>query len=215
VFAVESETGNAFDELDGVLLSIVANQVASAIDNARLHQQEIERSAELDKAVDELSQLNKTLESKVDERTSDLSRALKEVKREKLLSEGLLNRMGPPEVIPAMMEDKLEAEKIYATLMLTDLENFTEFTSGMEADKIFSRLNHYFSWAADIMTRYRGYLNKNNGAGIMALLGAPNGNATHPTDAISVGLALQSEVREHIPLNMRIGISHRPARPAE
>jgi len=30
VFAVESEKGNAFDELDGVLLSIVANQVASA-----------------------------------------------------------------------------------------------------------------------------------------------------------------------------------------
>ena len=72
VFAVESKKGNAFDELDGVLLSIVANQVASAIDNARLHQQEMERSAELDKAVDELSHLNETLEAKVDERTSDL-----------------------------------------------------------------------------------------------------------------------------------------------
>ena len=65
MFAVESEKGNAFDELDGVLLSIVANQVASAIDNARLHQQEIERSNQLDKAVDELSQLNETLEAKV------------------------------------------------------------------------------------------------------------------------------------------------------
>lgn len=39
VFAVESKKGNAFDELDGMLLSIVANQVASAIDNAHLHQQ--------------------------------------------------------------------------------------------------------------------------------------------------------------------------------
>ncbi|MBT6827963.1 MAG: GAF domain-containing protein [Rhodospirillaceae bacterium] len=207
VFAVESEKGNAFDELDGMLLSIVANQVASAIDNARLHQQETERSAELDKAVNELSHLNETLEAKVDGRTAELSRALEEVKHEKQLSEGLLNRMAPPEVIPAMMEDKLEAEKISATLMFTDLENFTEFTAGMEPDEIFSRLNHYFSWAGDIMTRYRGYLNKTNGDGTMALFGAPNGNSTHPTDAVLVGLALQNEVRDHIPLNMRIGIN--------
>ena len=207
VFAVESKKGNAFDELDGVLLSIVANQVASAIDNARLHQQEMERSAELDKAVDELSHLNETLEAKVDERTSDLSRALEEVKREKLLSEGLLNRMAPPEVIPAMMEDNLEATKISSTIMFTDLENFTEFTSGMEPDEIFSRLNHYFSWAGDIMTRYRGYLNKTNGDGTMALFGAPNGNSTHPTDAILAALSLQSEVRENIPLNMRNGVN--------
>jgi len=42
--------------------------------------------------------------------------------------------MAPPEVIPAMMEDKLEAAKISATLVFTDLENFTEFASGMEPD---------------------------------------------------------------------------------
>ena len=207
VFAVESEKGNAFDELDGVLLSIVANQVASAINNARVHQQEIERSVQLDEAVGELSHLNETLEAKVDEHTAELSRALEEVKHEKKLSEGLLNRMAPPEVIPAMMEDKLEAAKISSTLMFTDLDNFTEFTSGMEPDEIFSRLNHYFSWAGDIISRYRGYLNKTNGDGTMALFGTPSGNSTHPTDAVLVGLALQSEVRDHIPLNMRIGIN--------
>ena len=209
LFAVESEKGNAFDELDGVLLSIVANQVASAINNARLHQQEIERSVQLDEAVGELSHLNETLEAKVDNRTAELSRALEEVKHEKKLSEGLLNQMAPPEVIPAMMEDKLEAAKISSTLMFTDLENFTEFTSGMEPDEIFSCLNHYFSWAGDIISRYRGYLNKTNGDGTMALFGAPSGNSTHPTDAVLVGLALQSEVRDHIPLNMRIGINTR------
>ncbi|MFP6690777.1 MAG: adenylate/guanylate cyclase domain-containing protein [Alphaproteobacteria bacterium] len=58
--------------------------------------------------------------------------------------------------------------------MFTDLENFTEFTSGMEPDEIFSRLNHYFSWAGDIISRYCGYLNKTNGDGTMALFGAPS-----------------------------------------
>ena len=34
---VESATANAFDELDEMLLSIVGNQVATGIDNARMH----------------------------------------------------------------------------------------------------------------------------------------------------------------------------------
>lgn len=38
VLAVESAKPNAFDELDEILLSIVANQAATAIDNARMYQ---------------------------------------------------------------------------------------------------------------------------------------------------------------------------------
>ena len=45
VLGVESATANAFDELDEMLLSIVGNQVATGIDNARMHLNAIERSA--------------------------------------------------------------------------------------------------------------------------------------------------------------------------
>ena len=38
VLAVESPKPNAFDELDGMVLNIVANQAATAIDNARMYQ---------------------------------------------------------------------------------------------------------------------------------------------------------------------------------
>src|SRR5207344_457359 len=38
VLAVESPKANAFDELDEILLTIVANQAATAIDNARTYQ---------------------------------------------------------------------------------------------------------------------------------------------------------------------------------
>ena len=207
VFAVESAEANAFDELDEILLSIVANQVAAAIDNSRLHQDEVERSQQLDKAVAELSRLNETLESKVEERTAELSSALADIKREKQLTEDLLNRMAPPEVIPLMLQDKLSAGKIKTTILFSDLENFTEFTSGMEPDEIFSRLNHYFSWAGEIINRYRGYINKTNGDGIMALFGVPFESGTHATDAVLAALNLQRESRDHFPLNMRVGIS--------
>jgi adenylate cyclase len=207
VFAVESREAGAFDELDSVLLSIVANHVASAIDNARLHLQERDRARQLDDAVAELSRANETLEDNVRSRTAELSTALENVEHEKELHKGLLNRMAPPEVIPLMLEESLDARKITASVMFTDLENFTEFTTGMEPDEVFARLNHYLSWAGEIITRYRGYLNKTNGDGTMALFGVPDGNATHAIDAVLTGLNLQREVNKHIPLNLRIGIN--------
>ena len=207
VFAVEAERANAFDALDEFLLSIIANHVAGAIDNARLHEQEIERAAELDRAVGALSSLNETLETKVEERTADLTSALSEVKREKELSENLLNRMAPPEVIPLMLEDKLAAGKLNTTILFSDLQGFTEFSSGMEPDEIFSRLNHFFSWSGEIISRYRGYVNKTNGDGVMALFGVPFENSSHAIDAVLAALNLQRDLRRQFPLSMRIGIN--------
>ena len=73
VLGVESATANAFDELDEMLLSIVGNQVATGIDNARMHLNAIERSRQLDAANAELSRLNETLEAGVAARTAELS----------------------------------------------------------------------------------------------------------------------------------------------
>ena len=207
VFAVESERPNAFNELDEVLLSIVANQIASAIHNARLHKSEIERSRQLDKAVNELSALNETLEAKVAERPADLTGALADASEQKQLSEGLLNRMAPPEVVPLMRDGKLLARKIRTSILFADLENFTEFSGGMEADEVFSRLNHFFSWSGDVVNLYRGYVNKTNGDGLMALFGVPTESSSHATDAVLAAMKLQAELRDHFPLNMRIGIN--------
>ena len=207
VFGVESVKPNAFDELDELLLSIVANQVANAIDNARLHAAEVERSGQLDVANSELSQLNATLESKVEARTSELSAALGQVEREKELSQNLLERMAPPDVIPLMLQDRLEARRLRVTILFTDLEGFTEYSSGMEPDEVFSQLNHFFSWAGEIIQRYRGYVNKTNGDGVMALFGVPFENSTHHVDSVLAALAMQRELREQFAFNMRIGIN--------
>jgi len=75
VLAVESPQPNAFDELDEILLNILANQVAIAIDNARMYQMEESRRKELDEANTKLVQLNESLEHMVKERTAQLERA--------------------------------------------------------------------------------------------------------------------------------------------
>jgi adenylate cyclase len=207
VFGVESAAANAFDELDELLLSIVANQIANAIDNARLHLAEVERLKELDHANAELSRLNETLEASVEARTAELTTALADVQRQKELSEDLLERMAPPAVIPLMLDDKLVARRLEVSVLFTDLEGFTAYSSGMEPDEIFSQLNHYFSRTGEIIQRYRGYVNKTNGDSVMALFGVPFESPTHRTDAVLAGLVIQDELQGEFPFNVRVGIN--------
>ena len=207
VLGVESATANAFDELDEMLLSIVGNQVATGIDNARMHLNAIERSRQLDAVNAELSRLNETLEASVQARTSELSAALDQVRREKGLSETLLRRMAPPEVIPLMLQDRLLAQRLDVAVMFTDVVDFTAYSSGMEPDEVFSQLNEFFGAAGEIIGRYRGYINKTNGDGIMALFGVPFESATYQTDAVLAALAIQRETGTQFPFGMRVGIN--------
>jgi adenylate cyclase len=207
VLGVESATANAFDELDEMLLSIVGNQVATGIDNARMHLNAIERSRQLDAVNAELSRLNETLEASVQARTAELSAALDQVRREKGLSETLLRRMAPPEVIPLMLQDRLLAQRLDVAVMFIDVVDFTAYSSGMEPDEVFSQLNEFFGAAGEIIGRYRGYINKTNGDGIMALFGVPFESATYQTDAVLAALAIQRETGTQFPFGMRVGIN--------
>ena len=98
VLSVESPVLNDFDELDETLLTILGNQAAAAIDNARLYTVAAERLDDLNHVNGELAQLNESLEEKVEARTAELSEKLDEltatqnqlIVREKLASLGHL-----------------------------------------------------------------------------------------------------------------------------
>ena len=130
------------------------------------------------------------MEAGVQARTTELSAALYLVRREKELSETLLRRMAPPEVIPLMLQDRLLAQRLDVAVMFTDVVDFTAYSSGMEADEVIPQLNEFFGAAGEIIGRYRGYINKTNGDGIMALFGVPFESATYQTDAVLAALAI-------------------------
>ena len=79
VFSVESSQQRTFSESDEILVTIVANQAASAIQNARSYMLAEERLRELNKANDALAQLNESLEERVRQRTRELSNTLREL----------------------------------------------------------------------------------------------------------------------------------------
>jgi adenylate cyclase len=71
VFSFESKQVNIFDKADEFLIGILANQAASALQNARLFQREQQRLSELNQAHSDLADLNANLEKKVEERTAE------------------------------------------------------------------------------------------------------------------------------------------------
>ena len=77
----------------------------------------------------------------------------------------------------------------------------------MEPDEVFSQLNEFFGAAGEIIGRYRGYINKTNSDGIMALFGVPFESATYQTDAVLAALAIQRETGTQFPFGMRVGIN--------
>ncbi len=80
VFSVESEEHRVFSERDEILITVVANQAASAIHNARLYREEGERRKELAEAHDRLKLLNETLEDRVRARTEELQKTNRDLR---------------------------------------------------------------------------------------------------------------------------------------
>ena len=79
VLSVESPVPRPFTEHDEILVTIVANQAASAIQNAQLFLAAEQRRRELAEAHAGLQQLNDTLEDRVRDRTAELVRANREL----------------------------------------------------------------------------------------------------------------------------------------
>jgi signal transduction histidine kinase len=80
VFSVESREPRSFSDDQETLVSIVANQAASAIQNALLYRAAEERRRELAEAHEGLRRLSETLEDRVHARTRELEEANRELR---------------------------------------------------------------------------------------------------------------------------------------
>ena len=134
---------------------------------------------------------------------------------------GVFSRYLHPKVIDELITDQgmieMGGKEVDATVLFTDIADFTTFSEGVSANQLVSHLNDYFEGLTSTVLDNRGLLDKYTGDGIMALFGVPAGSENHAYDACSAALLYRNskkrEINENSPaadkfaVNTRIGIN--------
>ena len=202
---------NIFDKSDEILIGILANQTASALQNARLYQLEQKRLKELNDAHQELENLNINLEKKVEERTSELEKLSKK-----------LSKYFSPQVYDSIFSGKLDVrvqtKRKPLTVFFSDLQGFTELTERLEPEVLTELLTQYLTKMSNIAIKWGGTIDKFIGDAILIFFGDPTtkGNTEDAVACVSMGLEMLEELNKLRilwrkrglvkPLNARIGI---------
>ncbi len=131
-----------------------------------------------------------------------------------------------PDVIRKLVENpdmiQMGGEEISATVLFTDIYNFTTFSEGKTPQELVSCLNEYFNDFTNSILDYHGLLDKYTGDGLMALFGVPISRKDHALLACRAAITQRRHAREiklkgvlgnqsdFFHINTRIGINSGP-----
>jgi adenylate cyclase len=98
-----------------------------------------------------------------------------ETERRQLM--GLFERYVSADVAAEIWKNRdqivLAGEERVATILFSDIRNFTATTAGVPSKEVLAWLNRYLTAMGEVIKQNRGFLNKFIGDGIMVIFGAP------------------------------------------
>ncbi|HEX2667917.1 MAG TPA: adenylate/guanylate cyclase domain-containing protein [Gammaproteobacteria bacterium] len=115
---------------------------------------------------------------------------------------GLFSRYVSPQVAAEIWSRRAEitlaGEERFATVMFTDIRNFTAITAGKPPGEVLLWLNGYLTEMSAVIEAHHGFLNKFIGDGIMVLFGVPlsGGPAEDAVHALQTALDMLQRVEE-------------------
>ena len=184
VFSVESDRVNIFDKSDELIIKILANQTASALQNAKLYNSEQQRLRELDRAHAELADLNLNLEKKVSDRTEELV----------ALSEKLSKYFSPQvydSIFSGELDVKIQTQRKPLTVFFCDLQGFTHLTEKLEPEILTEILTEYLTAMSRIAINWGGTIDKYIGDAILVFFGDPESKGNKEDAIACVSMALE------------------------
>jgi class 3 adenylate cyclase/putative methionine-R-sulfoxide reductase with GAF domain len=208
VLDVQSDQPDAFGPQDVPTLQAVADQIATAIENARLFGDVQSKNLELEATRGELAKLNATLEARV----ADQLRQLERLNR--------LKRFFSPQVSELILagntEDPLKSHRREITVAFIDLRGFTAFAETAEPEEVMAVLQEFHAAMGEIILKHQGTLERFTGDGMMIFFNdpvpVPNPQVLAVRMAVEMrehGLKLQSLWRKRgFELNFGAGIAH-------
>ena len=139
--------------------------------------------------------------------------------KEKSRLKRIFSRYVHPELVDLLVSNtndfEMGGKEVEATVLFSDIYNFTNYSEHMEPKQLVTELNNYFEKFTDIILSNRGMLDKFTGDGLMALFGSPLIWTDHANLACKVALEHKkyseslpdSDVNSHFHKKTRIGIN--------
>jgi class 3 adenylate cyclase len=154
--------------------------------NRTLEQKVAERTTELSKAKEELQVFNKELKTRVDEQVRELKR-YNELRR--YLSPKLTEKI-------LCSGDFLNGEpkRKMMTVFFSDIRGFSTLTDNLEPEELFQLLDRYLAEMITLIHQYDGTLNKIIGDGMLVFFGDPIDMEDHAQRAVQMALDMQKKV---------------------
>ncbi|MDH3376994.1 MAG: adenylate/guanylate cyclase domain-containing protein [Gammaproteobacteria bacterium] len=99
-----------------------------------------------------------------------------------------------------------------ATIMFTDIENFTAISETLTPEQLIEALNEYFSLISKPIDKYGGVISQFQGDAVLATFNVPIADVNHASNAVKAALGIQQVLEnrlfgDDIPFNTRIGIN--------
>ena len=131
---------------------------------------------------------------------ANLLRSETEQQRKQLME--MFSRYVDPQVANAIWvrrdEVSLEGDERVATVLFSDIRNFTGITAGKPSKTVLRWLNRYFTAMDEVIRAHDGFLNKFIGDGLLVVYGVPlsQGESTDACNAVRSALAMLKRVEE-------------------
>jgi adenylate cyclase len=131
---------------------------------------------------------------------ANLLRSETELQRTQLME--LFSRYVDPAVANAIWDRRdevsLEGNERVATVLFSDIRNFTGITAGKPSRTVLKWLNRYFTAMDDVIRAHDGFLNKFIGDGLLVVYGVPlsQGEPEDACNAVKSALAMLKRVDE-------------------
>jgi len=185
IFLVRTEA-RPFTDKQIELVSSFADQATIAIENVRTFNEVQDKNRQVADQAAELAELNRTLESRVAEQVSQLTRLSK------------LTRFHSPKIRELIMsgeaDDPLQTRRTEVSVVYADLRGFTGFTETADPEEVMSVLRQYHAELGRAIMAYDGTIEHFAGDGAMVLFNAPVPVADHEMRAIQMTLQMRESL---------------------
>ena len=149
--------------------------------------------------------------AKSDDEIGDLGHAFDGMARglaERDRMRDVLGKVASSEVIAQLMESRIElgGAEVEATVMFTDMRNFTPIAESLSPQQSLTLLNRVLTEVSDVIELHGGVVDKYLGDGAMAVFGAPVKRGNEPRRAVLAALEIRDRVASLGPELTRKGL---------